>query len=53
MGSEKEWKTHIIQMKEPLYGNNFYLKLFFGQGGMEVKDLRLVMLESYEERFRR
>lgn len=53
VGSEKEWRTHVIRMKEPLYGNHFYLKLFFGQGGMEVRELRLVMLESYEERFRR
>lgn len=53
-GADKEWKTYTIDKMatSPCYQNVFYLKLFFGQGGMEVKEVKMTMTMSLEERIR-
>lgn len=51
-GADKEWKTYTIDKMSPCVKNSFYLKLFFGQGGMEVKDVKMTMTMSLEERIK-
>lgn len=51
-GADKVWKTYVIEQMPPVYRNMFYLKLFFGQGGMEIKEVRLTMTMSLEEQIR-
>lgn len=51
-GADKEWKTYTIDKLSPCVQNSFYLKLFFGQGGMEVKDVKMTMTMSLEERIK-
>lgn len=48
-GSQKEWKTSIIKFPNFLMSYTFYAKLFFGMGGMEIKECKIVMSKSYEE----
>ena len=48
-GSEKEWKTSIIKFPNFLMSYTFYAKLFFGMGGMEIKECKIAMSQSYEE----
>ncbi|MCM1189222.1 MAG: glycoside hydrolase family 3 C-terminal domain-containing protein [bacterium] len=51
-GSEKEWKKKTVHFPMPLFHYTFFLKLFFGMSGMELKDMKIVMEESMEERIR-
>ena len=53
MGAEKEWQKKSIEFPEPLFHYTFFIKLFFGMGGMELKDVRVVMVQSMEEEIRR
>ncbi len=39
-GSQKEWKTSIIKFPNFLMSYTFYAKLFFGMGGMEIKECK-------------
>lgn len=48
-GSEKEWKTGVIKFPNFLMSYTFYAKMFFGVGGMEIKDCKIVMSKSFEE----
>ncbi len=52
IGSEKEWKTYTIESLPPLYMNNCYVKLLFGQGGMEIKDVKLTLVTDLEEKIK-
>ena len=36
----------------PSFHNTTFLKFFFGQGGMEIKEARLVLTESMEKVYR-
>ena len=49
-GEDKEWRTETV-MLHPSFHNTTFLKLFFGQGGMEIKEARLTLEESWEEKF--
>lgn len=51
-GAEKEWTRQVVELEEPAFHTTIYLKLFFGQSGMEIKDFRIIMTESLEERFK-
>lgn len=51
-GAQTEWKTHVIDIKEPVLSKNNYLKVLFGQGGVEIKEFRIIMTDSLEERIR-
>lgn len=49
-GEDKEWRTETV-MLQPSFHNTTFLKFFFGQGGMEIKEARLTLEESWEEKF--
>lgn len=51
-GEQKEWQTYTIDNIPPSYMNNFYLKLLFGQGGMEIKDITFILVEDLEEKIK-
>ena len=50
-GEDTEWRTEEIQLN-PSFHNTTFLKFFFGQGGMEIKEARLVLTESMEKVYR-
>ena len=49
-GENKEWQT----IEVPFVGcaMTFFLKLYFAQDGMEIKDIRFILEKSREEEFR-
>ena len=50
-GDDKEWRTEEVRLN-PSFHNTTFLKFFFGQGGMEIQEARLVLAESMEAQFR-
>lgn len=50
-GEDTEWRTEEIVLN-PSFHNTTFLKLYFGQGGMEIREARLALKESLEEKFR-
>lgn len=46
IGSQKEWTTYCIDELDLTHKNNCYLKLYFGQSGMEIRELRLIKNRS-------
>ena len=46
-GEDKAWRTEEIQLN-PSFHNTIFLKFFFGQGGMEIREARLALVESSE-----
>ena len=48
VGSDTEWKKQVVEFSGPIMKYNFYIKLYFGQSGMEIKDFRIIMTESVE-----
>lgn len=52
-GSDKEWQTRVVHFPEPLFHYTFFIKLFFGMSGMELRNVRVIMEESMEEQIRR
>lgn len=52
-GSEKEWQRKTVEFPVPLFHYTFFIKLFFGMSGMELKDMRVVMVQPMEEELRR
>lgn len=48
-GSEKEWQKKSVYFPTPLFHHTFFIKLFFGISGMELKDMRVVLAEPLEE----
>lgn len=40
-GAQKEWKRQVIELPERIVGGAFYLRLFFAQYGMEIKDFSI------------
>lgn len=53
VGSQKEWATYTINSFQPFYMNNCYLKLLFGQGGMEIKEIKFTLTENLEEQIKK
>lgn len=51
-GAEKEWTRQVVELEDSTFSTTLYLKLFFGQSGMEIKNFNIVMTESLEERFK-
>ncbi len=49
-GEDKEWRTEAVSLN-PSFHNTTFLKFFFGQGGMEIQEARLTLVESLEEKF--
>ncbi len=52
-GSEKAWQKRSIEFPVPLFHYTFFIRLFFGMSGMELKDVKIVMTQSMEEELRR
>jgi beta-glucosidase len=50
-GKDTEWRTEKIDLG-PFFNYSFYLKFYFGQGGMEVSECKLTMTKSVEEEIR-
>ncbi|MBD5475905.1 MAG: beta-glucosidase, partial [Lachnospiraceae bacterium] len=50
-GADQDWRTEEIQLN-PSFHNTTFLKFYFGQGGMEIREARVVFVESLEEKFR-
>lgn len=50
-GEDREWRTEEV-MLNPVFNSTFFLKFYFGQTGMEIRQARLVLVESMEARFR-
>ncbi|MBS4220373.1 glycoside hydrolase family 3 protein [Bacillus sp. FJAT-49711] len=50
-GKDTEWKTESIDLGV-VFNPNFYLKIYFGQTGMEISDCKIEMTESLEEQIR-
>ncbi len=50
-GEDREWRTEEIRLS-PSFHNTTFLKFYFGQGGMEIQEARLVLEESMEEQYR-
>lgn len=42
VGAQKEWKTYTLDNIIETYNTNSYLKLLFGQGGMEIKEIKII-----------
>ena len=51
-GTQKEWETYTFDDLNPFISNNCYLKFYFGQAGMEVREIRVILKMSLEERIR-
>lgn len=52
-GSEKEWQKRTVDFPVPLFHYTFFIKLFFGISGMELKDVKVVMACSMEDELRK
>ncbi len=40
-GADKEWCTRVVEFPNEPFGHTFYVGLFFGMGGMELRELKL------------
>ena len=43
VGSEKEWKTQSFEIENSDFEPNVYLRFYFGQSGMDIKNLKITM----------
>lgn len=48
-GSQKEWIKKEIHFPDPLFSYTFFIKLYFGLSGMELRNVKVVMDENLEE----
>ena len=51
-GADTNWQQKVIEFPIPLFSYTFYVKLFFGMSGMEIKDMKVLMSKSMEEELR-
>lgn len=51
-GYEKEWQTKVVHFSNPLFHYTFFIKLFFGMSGMEIRDMKVILEESMEAQMR-
>ena len=50
-GEDREWQKQEIELN-PLFQNTSFVTFFFGQSGMELRNCRVVLAESWEEKIR-
>lgn len=50
-GEDKDWRTVEVRLN-PSFHNTTFLKFFFGQGSMEIREARLTLEESMEAQYR-
>ncbi len=51
-GTEKEWQKKVVHFPGELFHYTFFIKLFFGQSGMELKDMKVYMEKALESEIR-
>lgn len=51
-GSDKEWVKKTVHFPDPLFSYTFFVKLFFGMSGMELRNIKIYMTKSMEEETR-
>lgn len=51
-GSDKEWTKKVVHFPDPLFSYTFFVKLFFGMSGMELRNIKIYMTKSMEEETR-
>ncbi|MFS0873130.1 glycoside hydrolase family 3 protein [Paenibacillus xylanilyticus] len=49
-GADSEWKTYTVDIRQPILQKTTHFKFVFGQSGMEIKEFRIIMTSSLEER---
>ena len=49
-GADTEWRTFDVTLPAHMQGK-FYLKFFFGLGGLEIEPVAITLKESKEEYF--
>lgn len=50
-GDDKEWTKQEVELK-PVFHNACFLKFYFSQSGMELKEGRVMLVESWEEKIK-
>lgn len=45
-GAEKEWTSRLVELPNEPFGHTFFIRLFFGMGGMELREVKLSQKES-------
>jgi beta-glucosidase len=50
-GKDTDWTPVSVELN-PSYITNFFLKLYFAQSGLELRNIRLVLQEDREEEIR-
>ncbi len=50
-GEDTEWRKEEIALN-PMFMNTIFVKFYFGQSGMEMKEGRLILVESLEEKMK-
>lgn len=50
-GQDKEWVKQETALN-PFFQNTCFLKFYFGQGGMALKEARVTLVESWEEKIK-
>ena len=50
-GADTEWRTYDLTLSAHMMGR-FYLKFFFGLGGLEIQPVEITLKESKEEFFK-
>ena len=48
-GDDKEWSHHEVEIAEPLFSFTFFIKLYFGISGMELRNVKVLMSQDMEE----
>lgn len=51
-GADKTWQHRVVEFPEPLFSFTFFIKLYFGISGMEIRNLKVYMTENMEEALR-
>lgn len=52
-GADREWTKQVVDLPVPTFQKTTYIKLYFGQSGMEIQDFNIIMSKSIEEEFRK
>ncbi len=50
-GEDKEWQKQELTLN-PVFQNTSFVTFFFGQSGMELRNCRVELMESWEEKIR-
>ncbi len=45
-GKDQQWHREVIEFDQLSFQNKFYLKTYFGQNGMELKEVKISLAES-------